>query len=325
MHGEAGDPPLLTEWDSERFRILGSLQEAPRNNGRVELAEDLHASGRLLAVKVMPKWWVCDSLEAWTASYPEETECPWRDIAITKYLSQVNFQCVCEFVGLFERQREGESEVCLAMAYSSGGDLFAWLESSQLEVGAEREAVIRPLMFEVMRAIGELHALGIAHGDMSLENVLLPGADEADRGIPLPPLRIIDFSASTGLRAVGTRGKPSYQAPEMHSNLEYDACAADVFSLGVMLFTLVVGNYPWRSTRQSVCPCWKYTLERGLPAYLARRKIKVGEQVVTLADQTSPTLVCLLQGLLSIDVATRLTLRDALAHTWFSEAGLVVA
>jgi len=325
MHGEAGHH-TPTAWDSERFRILGLLQEAPRNNGRVELDEDLHAGGRLVAVKVMPKWWVCESLEAWMASYPEETECPWRDITITQYLSQqASFQCVCEFVGLFERERDGETEFCFAMGYSSGGDLFAWLESSGLEVGAERESVIRPLMWEVLRAVSDLHALGIAHGDMSLENVLLPGADEADRGIALPPLRIIDFSASTGLRAAGTRGKPSYQAPEMHQSAEYDACAADVFSLGVMLFTLAVGNYPWRSTRQSVCPCWKYTLDRGLLPYLARRKIQVGEQVVTLADKISPSLVSLLQGLLSADVAARLTLRDAMEHTWFSEAGMVVS
>jgi len=325
MHGEAGHHPLMP-WDPERFRILGLLQEAPRNHGRVELDEDLHAGGRLVAVKVMPAWWVCESLEAWMASHPEETECPWRDIAITQYLSQqASFQCVCEYVGLFERQGDGEKEVCLAMGYSSGGDLFAWLESSGLEVGAERESVIRPLMWEVLRAVSELHALGIAHGDMSLENVLLPGADEADRGVALPPLRIIDFSASTGLRALGPRGKPSYQAPEMHQNAEYDACVADVFSLGVMLFTLAVGNYPWRSTRQSVCPCWKYTLERGLLAYLARRKIEVGGHVVTLNEKLSPTLVSLLQGLLCSDAATRLTLRAAMEHVWFSEAGLVIS
>jgi len=324
MHGEAAHH-TLTAWNPQRFRILGVLQEAPRNNGRVELLEDLHAGGRLVAVKVMPKWWVCESLEAWAVSYPEETECPWRDIGITQYLSQqANFRCVCEFVGAFERQCEGESEVCLATGYSSGGDLFAWLESSGLEVGVERESVIRPLMWEVLRAISDLHALGIAHGDMSLENVLLPGADEADRGVDLPPVRIIDFSASTGLRAAGSRGKPSYQAPEMHQSAEYDACAADVFSLGVMLFTLAAGNYPWRSTRQSVCPCWKYTLEGGLLAYLARRKVKVGEGVTTLAEVISPTLVSLLQGLVSADVATRLTLRDAMEHTWFSEGGLVV-
>mmetsp|Transcript_129153 Transcript_129153/g.359621 ORF Transcript_129153/g.359621 Transcript_129153/m.359621 type:complete len:326 (+) Transcript_129153:105-1082(+) len=318
MVEEAGHVVAPTEWDTQRFRFLSLLQEAPRNSGRVELLEDMQ-TGQLVAVKAMPSSWVCESHEAFIAAHPEENELPWRDISTTYYLSRVaGLTCICEFVGLFHRHSEQGLEVCMALSYCAGGDLFSWLERSLPATGAGREAAARPLMRRVLQAVRDIHAQGVAHGDLSLENVLLVGMEEMSP--ERAEIRVIDFGASTGGRAVGVRGKPSYQAPEVHSGFEYDAYAADVFSLGVMIFTLAVGNYPWRSTRPHVCPCYRFAADRGLPAYLARRKIRnASDEIVTLAALLSPHLISLLTGLLSVDSPTRLTVPAALEHPWFLE------
>jgi serine/threonine protein kinase len=154
-----------------------------------------------------------------------------------------------------------------------------------------------------------VHAQGLAHGDLSLENVLL---DAQGSNVVL-----IDFGASTGPRAVGVRGKPSYQAPEMHTGGEYDAFRADAFALGVLVFTLVVGDYPWQSTRHQLCSKFKFFTKKGMADYLSRRKVQreTGE-IITLAELLSPEIIALLDGLLQIDPLTRLDVNSALQSIW---------
>ncbi|CAK0830706.1 unnamed protein product [Prorocentrum cordatum] len=163
----------------------------------------------------------------------------------------------------------------------------------------------------------QIHMHGLAHGDLSLENVLLA---EEGGGPQAVDIRLIDFGCSTGPAASGLRGKPSYQAPELHLEAEYDAFAVDAFSLGVMIFTVVVGNYPWSSTRPSAggCQVFQFYAEKGLTAYLQRRRIRVDNQVVVLSDVLSPSLTDLLAGLLAVNSSNRLTVAGACKHSWLA-------
>jgi len=320
-HGEQ----TLEEWDARRFRFVALLQEAPRNNGRVELCQDLDTS-QMVAVKAMPLAWVCESHEAFRRAHPQENELPWRDFGALDFLSRtMGLRCVCAFVGLYSRPSEAHGrEICLVLSYCSGGDLFSWLERGiSGAIGVERENAARPLMLKVVQAVRDIHLQGVAHGDLSLENILL------EREVTDPALgevRLIDFGACSGRRARGLRGKPSYQAPEVHTDQEYCAFTADAFSVGVMIFTLVVGNYPWRSTRPHVCQCWRFCAEKNLVAYLAKRKLKCGggpegpERIVTLAELLSRELVDLLSGMFAVDPERRIGVAAALEHPWFARA-----
>lgn len=314
---QAGQAPAVLEWDAWRFRHVAVLQAAARNSGHVELAED-RLTGRLVAIKAMPHSWTSDGPEAFLAERPQETELPWQDVATTQRLSKVaRLECICDFVGVFWRESEqAGKELCLAVSYCAGGDLFSWLERSLECVEMDREARTRALSIHVFKAVHDIHSQGVAHGDLSLENVLL-----ADAESETPSVRVIDFgAASTDGRGHGVRGKPSYQAPEMYQGEEYDPFLADAFALGVMIFTLLVGNYPWRSTRPLLCPRFRFFADRGLPAYLARQKIKRPDgTIASVAEMLSPAAVSLLTQLLAIDPAARLTVSAALEHPWFAE------
>lgn len=315
---QGGPTPAFEKWDPGRFEHVALLQQALRNQGYVDLCFDREAR-RHVAVKVMPASWVCESHEAFVATHTDENELPWRDIGATYYLSRVaGLPCVCDFVGLFKRQSsEHGEEVCMVLSYCEGGDLFSLLERSLSVVGAGRESLTRPLMRKVVQAVRDVHARGLSHGDLSLENVLLAIPLEEDPEAAV--VKLIDFGACGGRRVRGVRGKPSYQAPEAHAGEDYDALAADAFSVGVMIFTLAVGNYPWKSTRPHVCPCWKFSASSGLDAYLARRKIGgPSGEVVSLKELLSPELVTLLEGLLAPDAASRLDMSAALEMPWFS-------
>mmetsp|Transcript_89686 Transcript_89686/g.252868 ORF Transcript_89686/g.252868 Transcript_89686/m.252868 type:complete len:371 (+) Transcript_89686:59-1171(+) len=307
----------VRDWDALRFRQVAFLQEATRNKGRIDVMEDLQ-TGEKVAVKSMPLSWACESHEAFLEAHPDEEEQPWRDIMMSHFLSDiVRTSFVCDFVGVYRRENELGTDICMVASYCPGGDLFSWMEKCSEPIGPDRERVVQPIIQRLFQAVLSLHDMDIAHGDISLENVVLGRSDESkEQG---PPIRLIDFAASTGSRSNGLRGKPSYQAPEMYDREPYDAFAADAFSLGVLVFTLVIGNYPWRSTRPHLCPCFKYFARRGLPEYLSRRKIKVADgEHVCLSDIMSDSLKSLLVGLLTIDPAKRLTVSAALQHPWFT-------
>eukprot|EP00930_Biecheleria_cincta_P100165 TRINITY_DN91781_c0_g1_i1.p1 TRINITY_DN91781_c0_g1~~TRINITY_DN91781_c0_g1_i1.p1 ORF type:complete len:363 (+),score=48.56 TRINITY_DN91781_c0_g1_i1:2-1090(+) len=335
----AGSAVSAEAWDPARFRHVAEIQVALPNSGCIELWEDLLLGG-LVAVKVMPVSWTCSSHEEFLNTYEHEREMPWRDICVTYYLGRtLGPGNTCEFIGLFrrfatpaagklvrdaefsgyqatlEQAEEEEVQYCLVLSYCAGGDCFTWLQRSLTVTGGDRESAARSLTRRVVQIMSLVHQAGIAHGDLSLENVLLVGQEEIDP--PTSQLRLVDFGAATGAVASGARGKPSYQAPEMHLDGEYDAFAADVFSLGVMIFTLVVGNYPWTSTRPGICQYFRYAVQQGFPAYLVRRKVRAKDGTVKpLSQVLSPVLSSLLSVMLTPRPAERLSLAAVQEHSW---------
>merc|ERR1719456_241592 len=160
------------------------------------------ASERLVAMKVMPTSWVCQSPEEFKEKRPGENENPWTDFEFVNYLSKrqqvvsSKNHLVCDFVGVFRDQE------CtyFGTAFAPGGDLFSKLEvwdRQELSLEKGREAQVWPVYMSVLRRVVALHNMGISHRDLSLENVVLGVA--ADR-TPNPTfaeeadaLRMIDF------------------------------------------------------------------------------------------------------------------------------------
>ncbi|XP_035276587.1 tribbles homolog 2 [Anguilla anguilla] len=98
-------------------------------------------------------------------------------------------------------------------------------------------------------------------------------------------------------------GCPAYVSPEVLSGGgSYSGRAADVWSLGVMLYTMLVGRYPF------------HDLEPGS----LFSKIRRGH--FSLPESLSPKARCLIRSVLRRDPAQRLTAREVLDHPWLASS-----
>jgi len=291
-------------WDTGRFGFVRTLQEARRNYGHVDEMLDHEDGGRPVAVKRMPRSWMGDGPDEFAERHPDSNEQPWVDISCIKYLNSQTYAYACDLLGVFLDY----DSMFVATSLATHGDLFNWVNNpSRLPaIGRAREECLRPIAWQIFDAVSQLHELGIAHRDISLENILLTGSEYA------PQLKLVDFGAATSSRYCRNevRGKPSYQAPEMHRADEYDAFLCDSFAVGVALFCAAVGDYPWQSTLLDKCRLFNFAHHQGFRAYVEQRKVKTAEARVSIADAVSSPFMEVLEGLLAHDPQLRLSLGE---------------
>jgi len=106
------------------------------------------------------------------------------------------------------------------------------------------ENEVRRLVRQLVGALAYLHQRAIAHRDIKLENVLLD--EKCD-------VRLIDFGF-----AILSRGKlrvpcgsPAYTAPEILLAHEYDGHQADVWSLGILIYVMLAGRFPFQGATRA--------------------------------------------------------------------------
>jgi p90 ribosomal S6 kinase len=126
------------------------------------------------------------------------------------------------------------------MEYMRGGELLDRLH--KLKYFSEREA--SAIMQVVTSTLCYLHKSGVVHRDLKPSNILY-----ATESASPDALRICDFGFAKQLRADnGLLMTPCYTAnfvaPEVLKRQGYDA-ACDIWSLGVLLFTLLAGHTPF--------------------------------------------------------------------------------
>ncbi len=299
------DPREVKAWDQTAWKFIRKLQHAPRNRGQVNLMCDVHEN-ELVAVKKMPSSWVTKTYPEFLKSHPYETEIPWKDLGCTRFLESVGFPYVCKIRGMYD----DAEHTYVVSDLATEGDMYDWCNAGigNMPSGRQREAMLYPLLMELFDGVRRLHEFNIVHRDLSLENVLLT----KQQGGALH-VRICDFgSAMTRSTIFGSDrrcGKASYMAPEIHEAKEYDGIAADCFSLGVVMYAVLMKGLPWISTKtagKGRCACFHYFINHGLSSYLKKRKVR-GSNTLKVFDVLSREAFELLDGLLTVDPARRST------------------
>ncbi|KAE8885844.1 hypothetical protein PF004_g15293 [Phytophthora fragariae] len=138
--------------------------------------------------------------------------------------------------------------------------------------------------------------LGIAHRDLSLENVLVHNGE----------CKISEFGLSVDANALclGRAGKDYYMAPEVVAGEVYDPVEADIWSLGIMWFVMLTGS-PLVSVAS-----------RQNKAFLALEQLQVTGVFESWGFDTklSPSIIDLVSQMLKVNPAERISLVGILEH-----------
>lgn len=146
---------------------------------------------------------------------------------------------------------EDANAIYLVLELCEGGDLLERVATTNAQM-PEREAA--KLLVQMLGAIQHLHMHGVVHRDVKPENFLFTRR-EFDRE-PLPPevapMKLIDFGLSrrlskeSGMVMTPKIGTTEYMAPEAFMNQvsEKQADRVDMWSVGVVLHTMLTGHFP---------------------------------------------------------------------------------
>uniref|UniRef100_A0A7S1B3D7 Protein kinase domain-containing protein n=1 Tax=Corethron hystrix TaxID=216773 RepID=A0A7S1B3D7_9STRA len=199
------------------------------------------------------------------------------------------------------------------MPYCSGGDLFDRVSQDERFTDPQARYWFRQLL----QGLLHLQSTGVSHRDLSLENFLLDGKRgvimDFDLAVRVPyscpydtgPVDHTHGSLRLLLPPMGSVGKWKYMAPEIKDNAgPFDGFAVDLWSVGVILFTMLAGIPPFQFA----------SLEDPLFRLISGGYLRVLVEEWKL--NFSAEAIDLLQGMFKLRPKDRLTLQEVMEHPW---------
>eukprot|EP00929_Paragymnodinium_shiwhaense_P026183 TRINITY_DN15618_c0_g1_i1.p1 TRINITY_DN15618_c0_g1~~TRINITY_DN15618_c0_g1_i1.p1 ORF type:complete len:852 (-),score=176.82 TRINITY_DN15618_c0_g1_i1:269-2824(-) len=219
-------------------------------------------------------------------------------------------------VRMFECFEEA-SALYIVMEVCKGGELYVRIvqkaRDSRGSRGGFEEPTARMFFRQMLFATSYLHAHRIVHRDIKTENFLLLGEQGSPEG---DMIKLCDFGTAVQLtetqpRAMERIGTLSYTAPEIYAKAGADTIA-DAWSLGVVLYVLLVGASPFRTTGNE-------------PREETVRRIKAGafDKARPAWKALSPASMDIVCRFLVVKESHRLTASEALRHRWVEPRNLV--
>ena len=165
------------------------------------------------------------------------------------------------------------------------------------------ELEVQCYVVQIISALKYLHAHRIIHRDLKLGNLFLSGKME---------LKIGDFGLATKLEFDGERkrticGTPNYIAPEILEAKQGHSYEVDIWSLGVIIYTLLIGKPPFETSDV------KTTYRRiRMNAYTFPDHVQISEAAKDIITQ-----------ILNNDPSKRPSLNDLLNHEFLHHGGSI--
>lgn len=178
--------------------------------------------------------------------------------------------------------------------------IFPFTEEMELSAILQRggklpEEAARPIFRQLMHAIQHLHSLGIVHGHITPQNIILYNGK----------IKLYDFSychfAKRGEKKGQILNSTAYACPDSLKGRVFDGTAADIWSAGVILFELLTGKPLFNAKNSDVL------------------KNKVLRCTIVYPKEFSPSIIPLLRGILNPLPQERLTIEQILSHAWMKK------
>eukprot|EP01087_Luapelamoeba_hula_P014081 TRINITY_DN4069_c0_g1_i3.p1 TRINITY_DN4069_c0_g1~~TRINITY_DN4069_c0_g1_i3.p1 ORF type:complete len:568 (-),score=67.72 TRINITY_DN4069_c0_g1_i3:94-1758(-) len=241
--------------------------------GKVKLAHHSE-TGEKVAIKIVTKDFLFSS--------PTMRKKIEREIAIMKLLHHPH---VLSLLDVYETSQF----LFLVLEHVESGELFDYIAKRRTGL-APGEALA--FFKQIILGVEYCHSHMICHRDLKPENLLL----DANKNIKIGDWGMASMMNKGDLLQTSC-GSPHYASPEVIMGKKYDGRAADVWSLGVILYALLTGKLPFdhEDIRQLL------------------NKVKSGHFIMPLG--LPETIKDLLGRMLTVDPTKRITLDQILQHT----------
>ena len=187
---------------------------------------------------------------------------------------------------------ESKSHLYIVMEYCENKELFDYIVYKKYL--KEKEAC--RFFQQIIDGVEYLHLSNITHRDLKPENLLL---DKNNR------IKISDFGLSYLSDNIDTFletpcGTPSYAPPEMLRGEKYNGVYSDIWSCGIILYTMLVGNLPCAESKEELI--YDNILQHNY----------------YFPDNISEDAIDLIENMLKINPKERFNFEQIKSHPWFN-------
>jgi len=174
--------------------------------------------------------------------------------------------------------------------------------------GVFSEKMCRHFFKQMLMSLHYLHTEGFAHRDLKPENILLTKNYD---------LKLIDFgfaAATSGRDGSGFNktvlGSPMYMAPEIINREKYQGMTADLFAVGVILFSMRAGHQPFDQMASKEDMFYKLIINHRLDLFWKTWDTYHPE------GHYSQHFKDLISSMLDYHPSKRLLMADLIGHPW---------
>ena len=251
---------------------------------KVKLAKHI-ITGEKVAIKILPKRSLASNPNKINNQIYSNISKIDKEINILRRLHHKNIIQLYEII-------ETKSNLYIVMEYCEGKELFDYIVKHKRLT--EREAC--RYFQQIINGVEYLHLCNITHRDLKPENILL---DNKKR------IRISDFglshiSPNSSYLLSTPCGTPLYAPPEMLRGDKYDGVYSDIWSCGIILYTMLVGDLPYADSKEKI----------------------IYQNIMThnyyYPDTMSDDAIDLIEHMLRINPNERYGFKEIKAHPWFN-------
>ena len=188
---------------------------------------------------------------------------------------------------------ENEKYILLVMENVLGGDLLTFIKKRN----KLPEKTAKFIFKQLLQSLKYIHSKNIVHRDIKLDNILI----DLNNNIKLCDFGVGKYLSNNNEMLFDQCGTPAYIAPEVLAGEGYLGFPVDIWSSGVVLYSLLMGSIPFKAHNLNEL--------QGL--------IMSGnfQQINGISKNGND----LLNKLLEINPKKRITIDDALNHPWFCD------
>ena len=241
--------------------------------------------------------------------YGENSESFFNEVDILEKLSSLNSPNIIHLISYGEDYiinngiPEKEEKQYIILEYMPNNDLFYYAT----HLNGINEQKIKKIFYKILKAVQQCHDKGICHRDLKLENIMFNEQNE--------PV-LLDFGYGGLLneneKFTDSVGTLNYMAPEILRRIPYSGIRSDIFSLGVILFALIIQKFGFEKATPSD-ELYRLIIQKKYEEYWEKIGNIIGKEII---EKVSPEFKELYLKMIAYSPNERPSIEDIIKCEW---------